>query len=1280
MSHLSCLEPLKRLFDRSKDCFQIVSLDGSLLFANPSWHQVLGYSPSDTGGLSFFDLVTVADQERCRQLLSTIQNQPSQTVELTLTTKAGRPIVVSGQHSLCHEPEKSVIWSLWQVKNPTHLPLADGFGPWQTQVLDLIACGASLNRVLTEIALAIENQCDDLVCSFVLLDSDGATLRPGAAPSLSEAYSQTIDGLQIGEGVGSCGTAAFRREPVIVADIATDPLWVSCRDVALKQGLRACWSTPILATESRVLGTFAIYHRSPRTPTPKELELINTATYLAKIAIERQLAEQALSQSEARYRAIVEDQVELICRYLPDTTITYANQSYCRLFQRTSSELVGQSFLPLIHPADREQVQANLATLTPDNPVLTQEIQDILLTGEVRWHEWTSRAFFDPQGRLLEYQSVGRDISDRKSLEVALRTANQALDLEVQERTTQLTGAVRQLQQEIDSRRQAEQALMQQDARYVLASQAGKVGVWDWNLETNELYLDPSLKEMLGYAPAEIADRLEAWKQLIHPEDQPGFTVSLQSCLTSNPSEYTYERRMLHRDGSVRWFLGRGALLQDKQGNPWRIMGTDTDITNLKLTEQALLKRERSLATLVEIQKQLLAADTSTHFYDRVLELLGQFSGAARVYVFENHWDAGYQPLTSQCAEWCAPGISPQHQQSHRQNLPYDRLFPHWATLLAQGECINQIVSDPALSEGLPLVTPGVVAILLLPLIVKGEFFGFIGFDNCTEARLWEPSEVDFFKAAAVALSLALERKRAREDLRSANAEMRALFAAMDELILVFDGEGRHLKIPSVNHHLLYKTVSERLGKTLYEVFSPEQADTFLAYIQTALRQQRPVNVEYSLVCNGLTRWSDASIAPIDHNRVMWVVRDATQRKQTEQTLRQEVQVRAQTEAALRASEERFREIAETIDEIFVIHSPDLKKILYISPTYEKIWKRSCESLYQNAESWMEPVHPEDLGVVSKSLDCIVAGKPAQVEYRIIQPDNTIRWIFARTFPVYDEAGRLLRHIGLVEDISDRKRVETEILKALEKAQELNELKSRFVSMISHEFRTPLTTIQSASELLEYYEWSVEEKQERFQQIYSAVGHMTQLLEDVLLIGRAEAGKLQLQLQWIDLTAFCQELVSDLVLTMGNQANILFATRGERRSGWVDPKLVRQILTNLLSNAVKYSPDQGEIHLLVQYEPMHVVFQVSDQGIGIPPQDQERLFEAFYRGVNVNTIQGTGLGLTIVKRCVDLHGGEVSVKSEIGSGTTFKVVLPLHHLPPTKSVEDKHGKNFSDRG
>lgn len=262
----------------------------------------------------------------------------------------------------------------------------------------------------------------------------------------------------------------------------------------------------------------------------------------------------------------------------------------------------------------------------------------------------------------------------------------------------------------------------------------------------------------------------------------------------------------------------------------------------------------------------------------------------------------------------------------------------------------------------------------------------------------------------------------------------------------------------------------------------------------------------------------------------------------------------------------------------------------------------------------------------------------------------------------------------LQREVASRKSLEEELRQALNKEKELNDLKSRIVSVVSHEYRTPLATILSSAELLEHYshKWSDEKKQRHLQRIQTTVQHLTKLVSDVLLFSKAEAGKLEFKPLPMDLVAFCKEIVEEFQLTAkpGLTINFNCIDNSEQTSwcinqGWfdkayLDEKLLRQILSNLLSNGIKYSPDGGDIQFDLIMSDNSTMFRIQDSGIGIPPEDQERLFEAFQRSSNVGTISGTGLGLAIVKKCVNLHGGQICVDSEVGVGTAFTVTLPLH--------------------
>ena len=252
--------------------------------------------------------------------------------------------------------------------------------------------------------------------------------------------------------------------------------------------------------------------------------------------------------------------------------------------------------------------------------------------------------------------------------------------------------------------------------------------------------------------------------------------------------------------------------------------------------------------------------------------------------------------------------------------------------------------------------------------------------------------------------------------------------------------------------------------------------------------------------------------------------------------------------------------------------------------------------------------------------------------------------------------------MAIVRDITQRKQAEKNIHQALEQQQKLNELKSCFVTMTSHEFRTPLASILSSSELLEHYghKWTEEKKLSHLYRIQESVKHMTELLNDVLLLGKVDAGKLEIKPTEIDIAEFCQKLVEEFNLTTPTHQILLTVRNCLESSDLIlsDIKILKHIIFNLLSNAVKYSPNCDRVEFELVCQAKQVIIKVCDFGIGIPELDRQQLFESFHRGDNVGSIPGTGLGLPIVKRSVDLLGGKISVESKVNCGSTFTVTIP----------------------
>jgi signal transduction histidine kinase len=251
--------------------------------------------------------------------------------------------------------------------------------------------------------------------------------------------------------------------------------------------------------------------------------------------------------------------------------------------------------------------------------------------------------------------------------------------------------------------------------------------------------------------------------------------------------------------------------------------------------------------------------------------------------------------------------------------------------------------------------------------------------------------------------------------------------------------------------------------------------------------------------------------------------------------------------------------------------------------------------------------------------------------------------------------------LTMVVDISQRKEAEAELHRMLAREKELSQLKSNFVSMVSHEFRTPLGIIQSSAELLRdfYRKMPPAERNEQLESITRNTCRMAEMMEEILILSRLDAGKLDFQPAALDLNGFCRRLVDEVLSATNRRCLIELSLTSVPSEGQADERLLGHIFTNLLSNAVKYSEPGATVVLAVEPDGADAVWTVRDRGIGISGEDQQHLFKAFHRGGNVGTRSGTGLGLLMVKRCVELHRGNVQLVSKLGEGTTVTVRLPV---------------------
>lgn len=367
---------------------------------------------------------------------------------------------------------------------------------------------------------------------------------------------------------------------------------------------------------------------------------------------------------------------------------------------------------------------------------------------------------------------------------------------------------------------------------------------------------------------------------------------------------------------------------------------------------------------------------------------------------------------------------------------------------------------------------------------------------------------------------------------------------------------------------------------------------------------------------------------------------------------------RKKAEAELRESEQRFSAAFQASPAfIGIMRASDQKYVLandaylnWIGYPLDEVVGRSCVEL----GLWEDMA---DRDAVLKELQTNGYIRQRECQWLNRKRERFTILLSAETIKLKDTPHML----SMALDITQRKRAEEELMKTLEREKELSQLKSNFVSMVSHEFRTPLGIIQSSAELLREFHPRMQggEREEQLDSITRNTRKMARMMEDILVLSRLEAGKLEFQPASLDFKAFCARVVDEVSSATNDRCVIELSLKSIPPEARADERLLSHILPNLLSNAVKYSEPGATVSLTVERNGGEAVCIVTDKGIGISEEDQQQLFKAFHRGGNVGTRPGTGLGLLLVKSCAELHGGKVRVKSRLGRGTTVTVTLPI---------------------
>ena len=344
---------------------------------------------------------------------------------------------------------------------------------------------------------------------------------------------------------------------------------------------------------------------------------------------------------------------------------------------------------------------------------------------------------------------------------------------------------------DITERQLIEQNLKLNQERYALAVGAGKTGVWDWNIHTQEFYLDPSLKTLLGYSNEELPNRLEAWMKLIHPQDVERIRQASRDYLHQRIPRFEAEHRLLHKDGSIHWMIVRGTAMYDEHGHPYRMVGTNTDITERKKVEERLHEQDRLLRGATQITHTLLTVPNYDKAISIALETVGHLMSVDRVYIFENHLvNETEEIVINQRFTWINGEYKPYNTPYKLKNLSYAHYLPGWYDILNENQPIIKFVKDFSQPTRSLLESYQVISILIVPIHFNGQFWGFMGLDDCHKEREWDQYDIFILRLIGDSIRGALARQQAKESLYKSELKFRTIIENNRDAILIIDKQG----------------------------------------------------------------------------------------------------------------------------------------------------------------------------------------------------------------------------------------------------------------------------------------------------------------------------------------------------------------------------------------------------------------------------------------------------------------------------------------------------------
>jgi PAS domain S-box-containing protein len=860
--------------------------------------------------------------------------------------------------------------------------------------------------------------------------------------------------------------------------------------------------------------------------------------------------------------------------------------------------------------------------------------------------EWTGAYFRSlVAGRIDNYQLEKRYLTkDNKLLWVQLSVTQFSM---TDDEELQYMG----MMQDITQQKQIENMLREREERFELAMRGANDGLWDWNIETDEVYYAPRWKTMLGYAEHELASSIQTFIDLLHPDERISVLQKNYDYIEGKAATYESTHRMRHRNGNYLWVLSRGTLVYNSSGKAYRMVGTHTDVTEKKIAEQNLQATKEFLDKIINNIPMLVFVKDRQHRYVLLNNAFCESIGKDHESLL-GETDTAFYPPEQVKVFWESDDLTFATGESNDAEIEYTT-----AEGVRTGLNKKSLYTDPLGNAFIIGCTVDITELKRNELALKARDKLFQAVAQATQTLLTSTDQQLANSQVLELVGKATGADRVYIFQNSVDPDTGELLCSQRlKWSLRYNGILRdNPALQNIPYHNLLENWSEHLLD-----HQPIQAvvEDLSLHLQTLLKPHRTRSFLVAPLYVNEQFWGFIGMDDCRRGRV-WSQNQITMLQMIGDSLRGAL-VRQQAEANLQQALQRNQLILES--------SVDGIALITCKGVLQEVNRALCQLLGYTADELLGTAvlryviarTPEESAetireVIRKGSDCF--------ERRVQHKSGTLLDIEVSVTCVQFGDETLL--FAIIRDIGERKRFTDELQKSKEAAEAANQAKSAFLATMSHEIRTPMNGVIGMTDLLLHTELSHQQR-DYVQTLRSSGEGLLTLINDILDFSKIEAGKLILEQQPFDLHSVIEEVIGLFAAVADKkQLELIYQLDFLTQQVCADSGRIRQILINLLGNALKFT-ERGEIRLRLRrlsetHDQYRLHFEISDTGIGVSAEQRESLFQAFTQADSSTTRRygGTGLGLVIVERLVHLFGGEIGFESEYGKGSSFWFSLPL---------------------